>query len=167
MKTAILIIVLALGICALFYLLFKKDSSLRKNITQKTLRILILIVVAVIIICILMMRKQLDIMINSGKQLPFLKEETYEEKEKTEPEDAAKSDEAELVIEIEGTRITLEGSTYEDYEQAENAIREKAWECQKAQLIDNYAHSSTYLNVKKLLVSCGIEEGSIQETTEY
>ena len=166
MKLVILGLVL-LALCWLLWqLVFNKNSSFRKNITSKTLKILVLLVVAAIILFIFLTRQQLAIMINSGVQMPFLKEAKYDEQEMKVPEEGEEAFEETLVIEISTTEIIMDGITYDNFEEAQNPIREKAWNYKRAQLIDNYAAAETYLEVKGLLVSCGIEEGNIQENQD-
>ncbi|MDC7293535.1 hypothetical protein NXH67_08410 [Butyrivibrio sp. DSM 10294] len=167
MKLVILGLVL-LALCWLLWqLLFKKDSSFRKNVTVKTFRIVVLGVIAVIVLFAFLTRQQLAIMINSSAQMPFLKEAKYDEQEMKVPEEGEEAFEEALVIEISTTEIIMDGITYDSFEEAQNPIREKAWNYKRAQLIDNYAAAETYLEVKSLLVSYGIEEGNIQENQNF
>ena len=153
-----------LALCWLLWqLVFNKDSSFRKNITSKTLKILVLIVVAAIVLFIFLTRQQLAIMINSGVQMPFLKKATYDEQVEKVPEVGEETLEETLVIEISTTRIIIDGDSFDSFEEAESAIREKAWNYKRAVLYDNYAAAETFLKVRSLLISCGIEEGNIQE----
>ncbi len=166
MRLAVYVVALLLLCWLLWRLLFKKDSSFRKNVTVKTFRIVVLGVITVIVLFAFLTRQQLAIMINSGAQMPFLKEAKYDEQEMKVPEEGEEAFEEVLVIEISTTEIIMDGITYDSFEEAQNPIREKAWNYKRAKLIDNYAAAETYLEVKSLLVSCGIEEGNIQENQD-
>lgn len=167
MKTAIFPLLLLFGIAVLGYLLFRKDSILRRNLTRKGFFIAIAAVIIFIVFSFFMTKKQLAIMINSGQQMPFLKETAQQKQEEDIPEEADVQQANAFVIEIITTQIKVEDTTFDSYEEAENTIRECAFKHEKAVLIDNYAENQTYMKVKNLLVSCGIEEGNIQENQDF
>ena len=165
MRLAVYVVALLLMCWLLWRLLFKKDSSFRKNVTVKTFRIVVLGVIAVIVLFAFLARQQLAIMINSGAQMPFLKEASYDGQEEIAMEGEEILEKA-LEIRISTTLVVMDGDVYESFEEAESAIREKAWNYKRAVLVDDYAEAKTFLEVKSLLMSCGIEEGNIEYSGE-
>ncbi len=162
MKLAIGIVVILVCISILFKIC-PRNSTFRKNVKPVAFLSTIGVIAAIIIVCVLFSGKQLAIMIGADKQMPFLKEASFEE---SEPKEDREIDKDTLVIEVLTDSVKVGNKYYDDFEQAKEAVKDGAIRSDKVLLIDNYATRQTYERVRELVLAVGIEEGKIQEKQE-
>lgn len=140
-----------------------RSSTFRKNVKPAVFITTLGVLGAVIIYFLFFSTKQLAIMIGAEKQMSFLKEASFEEKEQ---QDQQEIDSDTLVIEVGTERVRVGSRYYDDIEKAKEAVKDGAIKSDKILLIDNYATRQTYESIRDLVLAVGIEEGKIQEKQE-